>query len=70
MPIYEYQCKSCGKEIEVLQSTSDVEKHKCPGCGEGMERIMSSGGVKMGKSSSAPPPCAGGGCSTGTCPYN
>ena len=72
MPIYEYQCKSCGKQIEVLQSSSETTKQKCPGCGKTMERIMSAtGSVQMGRSSSAPPPsCSGGSCATGTCPYN
>ena len=70
MPIYEYQCKSCGRQIEVLQSSSEAEKQKCPGCGKAMERIMSASGVQMGKSSPPPPACGGGSCASGTCPYN
>ncbi len=68
MPIYEYQCKSCGKQIEVLQSSTETEKHKCPGCGKGMERVMSAHGV--GKSSAPPPACGDGSCAAGSCPYN
>jgi len=34
MPIYEYQCQSCGEEIEVLQKLSDSPLVDCPACGQ------------------------------------
>ena len=34
MPIYEYQCTACDKEIEALQKISDAPLQKCPACGE------------------------------------
>jgi len=34
MPIYEYQCTACDKEIEVLQKISDAPLQECPACGE------------------------------------
>jgi len=34
MPIYEYQCQSCGKELEVLQKISDAPLTECPECGK------------------------------------
>ena len=34
MPIYEYQCKACNKETEVLQKISDAPLQQCPACGE------------------------------------
>jgi putative FmdB family regulatory protein len=34
MPIYEYQCQSCGKELEVLQKISDEPLLDCPACGQ------------------------------------
>jgi putative FmdB family regulatory protein len=34
MPIYEYQCKACGKELEALQKISEVPLQDCPACGE------------------------------------
>ena len=34
MPIYEYQCTACDKEIEVLQKISDEPLQTCPVCGE------------------------------------
>jgi len=64
MPIYEYQCKGCGKVIEVLEKSGSGE-HVCPDCGrEKMERIFSAFGVEKGGSRSS------GSCPTGTCPYS
>jgi putative FmdB family regulatory protein len=34
MPIYEYQCQSCGVETEVIQKLSDAPLVVCPQCGE------------------------------------
>ena len=34
MPIYEYQCLSCGKELEALQKISDAPLTDCPACGK------------------------------------
>ena len=34
MPIYEYQCQACHKELEALQKISDEPLLQCPGCGE------------------------------------
>jgi putative FmdB family regulatory protein len=34
MPIYEYRCKSCEEELEVLQKISDAPLEKCPACGQ------------------------------------
>jgi putative FmdB family regulatory protein len=33
MPIYEYQCQACGKELEALQKISDEPLQVCPACG-------------------------------------
>ncbi len=33
MPIYEYQCQKCGKEMEALQKVSDAPLLDCPECG-------------------------------------
>lgn len=32
MPIYEYQCQSCGNEIEAIQKISDDPLKECPAC--------------------------------------
>lgn len=34
MPIYEYQCKSCGHEQDILQKMSDEPLTECPQCKE------------------------------------
>lgn len=42
MPIYEYQCKSCGKRFEIMQKISDKPVKKCIHCSdEKVEKIMS-----------------------------
>ena len=34
MPIYEYQCTQCNKELEALQKISESPLLDCPACGE------------------------------------
>ncbi|WP_297475705.1 zinc ribbon domain-containing protein [Ferrovum sp.] len=34
MPLYDYRCTNCGKEIEVLQKISDPAPSQCPACGQ------------------------------------
>jgi putative FmdB family regulatory protein len=34
MPIYEYQCQSCGEQTEVIRKLSDEPLVDCPSCGE------------------------------------
>jgi putative FmdB family regulatory protein len=42
MPFYEYQCKSCGHELEAMQKVSDPPLKKCPECGKSqLQRLMS-----------------------------
>ena len=43
MPIYEYKCTHCGKELEVMQKVSDPAPAECPQCHQqnAMERLMS-----------------------------
>src|ERR1700722_1978749 len=42
MPFYEYQCKSCGHELEAMQKVSDAPLKKCPHCGKPqLQRLMS-----------------------------
>lgn len=63
MPIYEYQCLQCGKEIEMIQKLSDSPLAICPDCGGKTEKKLSrasfqlkgSGWYADGYSSKAPP---------------
>ena len=42
MPIYEYQCKSCGHALEAMQKVNDSPLRKCPECGKStLQRLMS-----------------------------
>ena len=42
MPFYEYQCKSCGHDLEAMQKFSDPPLKKCPHCGKSqLQRLMS-----------------------------
>jgi putative FmdB family regulatory protein len=42
MPFYEYQCKSCGHDLEAMQKISDPPLKKCPHCGKTqLQRLMS-----------------------------
>lgn len=42
MPIYEFQCASCGKKTEFIQSFSDPHPVKCPSCGGALKKLLSS----------------------------
>jgi len=42
MPFYEYQCRHCGHQTEVLQKVSDAPLRKCPACGRnGLTKLIS-----------------------------
>ena len=41
MPVYTYDCVSCG-DIEVDQSIKDDKLTECPACGEHVERVITS----------------------------
>lgn len=45
MPIYEYGCKACGLEKDILQKMSDEPIRICPECGknEFVKRISAAG---------------------------
>jgi putative FmdB family regulatory protein len=41
MPIYEYRCKKCNNQIEVLQKFSDKAPTRCKKCGGRLEKMIS-----------------------------
>ncbi len=48
MPIYEYACKVCGFEKEVLQKMSDEALKICPSCAEeGFAKRISAAGFRL-----------------------
>ena len=42
MPLYEYQCLTCGKRTEVLQRFEDAPLAACPACGGEVKKMISS----------------------------
>jgi putative FmdB family regulatory protein len=48
MPIYEYQCKSCGFDLEKLQRINDDPLLECPNCGKPeLIRLVSAAGFRL-----------------------
>jgi putative FmdB family regulatory protein len=42
MPIYEYECQSCGHVLDALQKISDDPLRHCPDCGEpALKKLLS-----------------------------
>jgi|SRR5579864_34075 len=42
MPLYEYQCESCGRRFERIQKFSDPLVETCPTCGGKVHKLLSS----------------------------
>lgn len=42
MPIYEYQCGSCGRNHEIMQKYTDLPLVECPACGGPLRKLISS----------------------------
>lgn len=48
MPIYEYQCQSCGHELEKLQRMNDDALTDCPDCGKSrLKRLISAAAFRL-----------------------
>ena len=48
MPLYEYQCESCGQRFEVIQKFSDPPADMCKQCGKGpVVRLQSSPAIQF-----------------------
>ena len=48
MPIYEYQCDSCGHGLEKLQKLSDAPLTDCPACGTAsLKKMISAAGFRL-----------------------
>ncbi|MFQ5777973.1 MAG: FmdB family zinc ribbon protein [Terriglobia bacterium] len=41
MPLYEYECTSCGKRFELIQKFSDPPEMACTACGQQARRLLS-----------------------------
>lgn len=47
MPLYEYQCDSCGHRFEVIQKYSDAPIASCPKCGSAVRKLLSSPAIQF-----------------------
>jgi len=47
MPLYEYECKVCGRRTEVIQRFDDAPLAACPECGGAVERLLSAPAVQF-----------------------
>ena len=47
MPLYEYQCESCGHRFEVIQKFSDAPFEVCPKCGAKVHKLISSPAIQF-----------------------
>lgn len=47
MPLYEYQCESCGERVEKIQKFSDPPLETCPKCGGPMVKLFSSPAIQF-----------------------
>jgi putative FmdB family regulatory protein len=45
MPTYEYVCRSCGEQLEVVQSFKDDALTICPNCGGDLKKIFGNIGI-------------------------
>ncbi len=77
MPIYEYNCRQCGHEFEILLRTSADTPKVCPACGA---RRPVKGFSAFAVARRDPSPscqacptaesaCSSGRCSSGACPF-
>lgn len=74
MPLYEYECESCGLIFEARQKFSDAPLTECRECGGKVHKMISRGGFALkgggwydqGYSAPACPSAASGAC--GGCP--
>lgn len=47
MPLYEYECESCGRRFERIQKFSDPPIAECPHCAGPVRKLMSSPAIQF-----------------------
>ena len=47
MPLYEYECESCGRRFERIQKFSDPPPATCPNCGGPVRKLFSSPAIQF-----------------------
>lgn len=75
MPTYQYRCRDCGEDLEVVQSFTDDALTTCPACEGSLKKVFSAVGISFkgsgfyktdsrGASSSSTAPASSSGDST------
>ena len=47
MPLYEYECKKCGRRVEKIVKFSDPPLTTCESCGGKLKRLLSSPAIRF-----------------------
>jgi len=47
LPLYEYECKKCGRRVEKIQKFSDPPLTTCESCHGKLERLLSSPAIQF-----------------------
>ena len=47
MPTYQYRCKDCGEDLEVVQAFTDDALTECPKCGGTLRKVFGNIGVSF-----------------------
>jgi putative FmdB family regulatory protein len=47
VPTYEYRCKDCGQELEVVQSFTDDALTTCEACGGSLRKVFGNVGISF-----------------------
>jgi putative FmdB family regulatory protein len=45
LPIYEYQCESCGAVTDIKHGFKDTPNEPCPKCGGSLKRLFNPAGI-------------------------
>lgn len=71
MPIYEYECRKCGKRFEHLQRTAGDKPARCPACaGRKIVKVFSAFSVAAAHAHEHAPSPKCNECPSGSCPYS
>lgn len=47
MPTYQYRCRDCGEDLEVVQSFTDDALTTCPSCEGSLKKVFSAVGISF-----------------------
>lgn len=47
MPTYEYRCRDCGEQLEVVQAFADDPLSVCPACSGTLRKVFNSVGISF-----------------------